>query len=171
MKNDWSTHTLSADSPILSRIGGTPGTYEIMWDKVSGILKIKYPVSGKIWSIQLSSSGDVSLLMSLGSKTRNDITQGESKLLKQLSDARYSNWVQWKQSGYEIRTKTDSTGFVKDILIRKIGTNNDHIHLYTDSVTGKNGSHLRVYIDGVEQRPRLIDKNLSVDDLISQFMP
>ena len=170
MRNNWSTHTLSADSPILLKIGGTPGTYDIMWDRVSRVLNIRESVSGRTHTISLSSSGDVSLLMSLASKTRDGLTRDEIKLLKQLSDARYSNWTQWKQSGYEIKTKTDSTGFVKDILIRKIGTNNDHIHVYTDTVTGENGIHLTVYRNGKPKHYR-IDKNRSVDDLISQFTP
>ncbi|HAX79719.1 MAG TPA: hypothetical protein DCY88_28765 [Cyanobacteria bacterium UBA11372] len=171
MKNYWSTHTLSPNSPLLKKIGGRPGDYEIMWDRQAGVLRIQEQSSGQQWQIPLSSPNDVMQLLTLGGKTRDDLNQSEVKLLKQLSDARYSKgWTKWKQSNYEVQTKTDSTGFVKDIYIKKAGTNADHIHIYTDTVTGEKGTNLTVVRNGKSEHYK-IDGNKSVDELINEFTP
>jgi hypothetical protein len=70
---------------------------------------------------------------------RDSLTQDEIRFLKQLSDAKFSkNWESWGNTNYLIKTKTDSTGFVRDIHIRRKGSS-DHIHVYTDTVSGKSG--------------------------------
>lgn len=171
MSNYWSTHTLSSNSPILKQIGGQPGDYDLMWDKKEKHLVIKEQSSGNHWTISCSSSKEAGQLLNLGGKRRDDLSQSEVKLLKQLSDARYQKgWTRWKQSNYEIMTKTDSTGFVKDIYIKKSGTNSDHIHIYTDTVTGHKGTHLTLSKNGKSQHYK-IDANKSVDDLINEFTP
>lgn len=72
-------------------------------------------------------------------KDRDDLTQDEVRFLKSLSDARYAkDWTQYKNTNYKIMTKTDSTGFVRDIFIRR-GGSSDHIHVYVDTVSGNRG--------------------------------
>ena len=183
MINYWSTHTLSANSPLLQRIGANPGKYQIKWDKGAGVLRVKDEESTQEWQFPLASANDVRSLFALGSKTRDDLGSVETTLLKQLSDARYNSWTRWKQSNYQVKTKTDSTGFVKDILIRRSGTtgDDDHIHIWIDpveakpinSITGKRmddnrATHLKVIKNGKVNRYE-IDKNKSIDDLINEF--
>lgn len=74
---------------------------------------------------------------------RDNLTQDEIRFLKGLSDARYSDWSQWHNTNYVIKTKTDSTGFVRDIMLKRKGSS-DHIHVYTDTVSGRNGMVLTV---------------------------
>lgn len=69
---------------------------------------------------------------------RDSLTQDEIRFLKTLSDAKYTKWEPWGNTNYVIKTKTDSTGFVRDIQIRRSGSS-DHIHVYTDTVSGKSG--------------------------------
>jgi hypothetical protein len=98
------------------------------------------------------------------------LNQQDIKFLKQLSDAEYETWTRWKQSNYEVRIKVDSTRFIKDIMIRRAGTNdaNDHIHIWTDTVTGEQGTHLTIVRNGHKSRHK-IDGNKSFDELIDEF--
>lgn len=197
MNNYWSTRTLSSDSLILKKIGGQPGDYDLMWDRTNKSLLIKEQSSGNQWNFPLSSSEDVrQLLNDLNCLTRDDLTHLlekskqskpnnlpiEVKLLNQLSDLRYQKgWTRWKQSNYEIRIKMDSTGFVKDVLIqrigaKKVGGKSDHIHIYHNPATNEKGLHLTVIKNGKSDKHE-IDKKFDdyktvydlIDNLINEF--
>jgi hypothetical protein len=65
MKDSWSTHYLSENSPILQRIGAKPGTYNLKWDTSEKVIHINS--YGQEWKIPLASAIDAMSL--LGGKT------------------------------------------------------------------------------------------------------
>lgn len=137
MKDRWTNRSLSSDSLLLQRIDGKPGNYDVMWDTSMKVIRIKG--FGQEWTIPLASAINAMSLLGGSEKSRDDLTQDEIRFLKSLSDARFAkDWTQYGSTNYYIQTKTDSTGFVRDILIRRKGSS-DHVHVYVDTVSGNRG--------------------------------
>jgi hypothetical protein len=61
MKDRWTTRSLSADSPLLQRISGKPGSYDVMWDTSAKVVRVRG--SGQEWTIPLASAIDALALL------------------------------------------------------------------------------------------------------------
>lgn len=70
MKNSWTTRSLSEESPLLKRIGGKAGTYDVMWDTSAKVIRIKG--SGQEWKIPLASGIDAMSLLGGSAGTKEE---------------------------------------------------------------------------------------------------
>lgn len=61
MKDCWTTRFLSEDAPLLQRIGGKPGTYNVMRDKSAKVLRVNG--FGQEWKIPYASTEDAMSLL------------------------------------------------------------------------------------------------------------